>query len=455
MVRKATTGENLTALPGLQRILLYLGVIFAAAVPLLVSTGSTNPLLAAGLGLPLCSALLLARRSLWISAMAGAGALATLLFYGTRLGAVKSYEGLVDFADLGGNELASAVARGNLLLSAFGTAMAGALLIPIRRPSLARRIARRTVPRRVSPVFVVAVLGVLAGVLSVVFEAYVVEVQANGIFQAIWLAAATTPALLHRLSYRRLAVLAVAILMVAGFGANNRLSLLTPLIVYGVVWLYDSLCGKRATTRQIARLAFISVIVLIAIVPPFLLVTEARRGEAVGALYGRDLNARSTLASEQLMLDAFYVAVAREATMRPEGVFGRIATAPIPRFLWPEKPYSYDVEFRERHFPQLGGATPVGLAGTGYIALGGLGVVMAGLFVGRMLRWSAAIAIVAPVLGTIWAGVLLTFTLDVLRIGGLYRETVVLIVIALPLTWMGKRCVRYGTRYLDCHSSLA
>jgi hypothetical protein len=130
----------------------------------------------------------------------------------------------------------------------------------------------------------------------------------------------------------------------------------------------------------------------------------------------------TVVVQDQVSVDLLYLALAREARPRPLKFFERILTLPIPRSVWPGKPLSYDFEFRERYFPAFGGALPISLVGTSFLSFLLPGVILAGFLMGRLARCSAALVIRPSPQAVLFGAAILLFALDMVRVGGLYRE---------------------------------
>src|SRR6185312_15055392 len=107
--------------------------------------------------------------------------------------------------------------------------------------------------------------------------------------------------------------------------------------------------------------------------------TNSRRATVDTAVNGgKSQSIMSTLVGGQTLFDSLLIAVAREP--RPQGleIYGRVLAAPIPRAVWPDKPFSYDYDFRQRHFPHYEDAIPVSLVGTSFVSFLMPGAVVAG-----------------------------------------------------------------------------
>ena len=86
------------------------------------------------------------------------------------------------------------------------------------------------------------------------------------------------------------------------------------------------------------------------------------------------------------------------------------------------KPLSYDYGFRLRHFPQYDGGIPISLVGTAFLSFLLPGVVLAGLLVGAIAAAAGHLLSQPTQRSVLLAGSFVLLTLDVVRIGGFYRE---------------------------------
>jgi hypothetical protein len=128
------------------------------------------------------------------------------------------------------------------------------------------------------------------------------------------------------------------------------------------------------------------------------------------------------IANQDVITDSYLAATADPGSISLSGLATRIPFAPVPRALWADKPLSYDFAFREEFFPALVGALPITIVGTTYASVGFVGVIVAGVLVGRLARRATRSIDSNSFHERMAAGIVIVFILDLVRIGGAYRE---------------------------------
>jgi hypothetical protein len=234
--------------------------------------------------------------------------------------------------------------------------------------------------------------------------------------------AITTPAALWLAGYRRLSVLMLMLSIAGPFLKGGRQDVLTPMIVLLIVVIATR--RRRTSGRRDISVKMIAVVILIGVGAVGVTVgTSSRRATVDTAVNGgQSPSIVSTLVKDQQLFDVLLIAVAREP--RPQGleIYGRILAAPIPRAVWPDKPLSYDYDFRKRYFPEYEDAIPFSLAGTSFVSFLVPGAVLAGLLVASLALAAEALSGRTGQRSILVAALMAILVLDLIRIGGVYRE---------------------------------
>jgi hypothetical protein len=234
--------------------------------------------------------------------------------------------------------------------------------------------------------------------------------------------AITVPAALWLAGHRRLSVLLLVLSMAGPYLKGGRQDVLTPLIVLLIVVIATR--HRRTSGRRHISVKTIALVILIVVVAVgAAIATTSRRATVDTAVNGgQSPSILSTLVEDQTLFDSLLIAVALEP--RPQGpeIYGRVLSAPIPRAVWPDKPFSYDYDFRQRHFPHYEDAIPISLVGTSFVSFLAPGAVLAGLLVALLALAAEALLGRTGQRSILVAAVMTIFVLDLLRIGGVYRE---------------------------------
>ncbi len=253
--------------------------------------------------------------------------------------------------------------------------------------------------------------------------------------------AITAPAALWLAGHRRLSAVFLVLSMAGPYFTGGRQQVLTPLVVLLIAVLASR--ARRTSGRGRISVKAVAIVTLIVVVGVGAAIATTSRRAAVDNAEsgGKPPSLFSSLVLDQTLLDPLIVAVAREP--RPQGpeIYGRVLTAPIPRAVWHDKPFSYDYDFRQRHFPHYEDAIPISLVGTSFVSLLVPGVVLAGWLVALLALAAEWLLGRSGQRSILVAAVLVIFILDLIRIGGMYRELLtfvgsatgaVLITVAAP-----------------------
>jgi hypothetical protein len=409
------------------------GVALAILAGLAAPVLGRRELLAVGLALPL----LVACRTMVARPLGGVSlfifATGTLMLFGARLFSASPDSGLLSRVSMPMEEFRRAQLLGNGLLSLFGTGAALGMLGFLRRT---QRDALRVPPQQeYQPVrrsretwlcLGITLVGVAGGLVGT-GNASVLQLEPTSRpGQLLWQLATPVPGVLM-LRRRKLLALAVVVpIALVPIVTGRRQGLLTPLAFLAFAWMATSIPrGKQLRPSMLVRAGVLIALLLAAVAA----LSATKRTATLSSVYpGEKVNVLSILAKDQVSADLFYLAVAREPRPAPVDLFGRIVALPVPRALWPSKPLSYDHEFRERYFPEFGGSMPISIVGTAYLALLAPGVVMAGILVGRLARLAAVLLERRTVRDVLIGSALLMLALDLVRVGGFYRELLTFVV---------------------------
>jgi hypothetical protein len=249
-----------------------------------------------------------------------------------------------------------------------------------------------------------------------------------------WCSAPVPPAL-WLAGYRRLSVLLLVLNLAGPYLKGGRQDTLTPLVVLLIVMIatrHRRTSGHRDISVKTVALVILVVVAAVGVT----IATTSRRATVDAAVSGgKSPSIMSTLVERETLFDSLLIAVAREP--RPQGleIYGRVLAAPIPRAVWPDKPFSYDYDFRQRHFPHYEDAIPVSLVGTSFVSFLMPGAVLAGLLVASLALAAEALLGRTGQRSILVAAFLAIFALDLLRIGGVYRELLTFIasLLGVPL----------------------
>jgi hypothetical protein len=358
-------------------------------------------------------------------------ALALFYMFVPRLVGFDPSSGLVGKLPLTPQEIASNKTIAQFALIAFALPISLLyLLVPVRRPAHVPDIGDHRDPwrstLRLRRALVLGGLGSVAGVisgLSLGTAARSFEAGANpsplgllGFFST------TVPAGLWLAGRYRLSLVLLIASMVGPYLEGGRQAVLTPLLVL-VIAAVGTRSGVIARRRgfRVKVLVMVTAVVIAGVAT--VVATTSRRAAVETAVHGGERpSLTTTLVDDQTLFDPLLIAVAREP--RPQGmaIYWRALYAPVPRAVWPEKPLSYDYEFRQRYFAQYGDAIPISLVGTSFISFAFAGAMAAGLIVGALALSSEALLARVGQRGALMAALLAILALDVLRIGGFYRE---------------------------------
>lgn len=357
-----------------------------------------------------------------------------LLVYGVRLGDPSLQLGFVRLAGLSSSEFESSQLLGSALLSLFGLSYAlGATKAMSRATVFRLRGALNGFSRwrlfrsSYTAMLVALILCTVAGLALTFAEEMLQLLHLRGMAQMIWFLGACIPAVFLMRRRPLLAGLSLAWILAIGFSGNNRQGLLTPVVMLLLAGVATFSRPEPLNARTVVRSVGVCAVVGTVLLASVMWITDSRRAESSSALYQSAASGPlELLIRDQVILDVFYVALAREDVPQGPGIFLRTLAAPIPRVLWPAKPVSYDFALREEHFPSFGGATPIGIVGTSYLVGYLPGVLVAGWLLGRLGRASAHLVDLRTPQAVLVSGALTIFAADLIRIGGLYRETVVL-----------------------------
>jgi hypothetical protein len=229
----------------------------------------------------------------------------------------------------------------------------------------------------------------------------------------------TVPAALWLAGHRRLSVLLLVLGIAGPYLKGGRQDVLTPLVVLLIVVIATR--HRRTSGRRDISVKMIALVILIVVgTAGATIATNSRRATVVNG--GQSPSITSTLVEKPQLFDSLLIAVAREP--RPQGleIYGRVLAAPIPRAVWPDKPFSYDYGFRQRHFPAYEDAIPISLVGTSFVSFLAPGAVLAGLLVASLALAAEALLGRRGQRSILVAAIVAILILDLLRIGGMYRE---------------------------------
>ena len=229
------------------------------------------------------------------------------------------------------------------------------------------------------------------------------------------------PAALWLAGHRRLSVLLLVLSIAGPYLRGDRQAALTPLIVLLIVVIATR--HRRTSGRRDIPVKTIALVILIVVgaVGAAIATTSRRATVDTAENGGQSRSILSTLVEDQTLFDPLLIAVAREP--RPQGleIYGRVLAAPIPRAVWPDKPFSYDYDFRQRHFPHYEDAIPVSLVGTSFVSFLVPGAVLAGLLVASLALAAEALLGRTGQRSILVAAFVAILVLDLIRIGGVYR----------------------------------
>ena len=378
-------------------------------------------------------------------------ALGLVYFFVPRLVTFDPSSGLVAKVLLAPDEIETSKILSEAVLIAFASPIAllySAVPSPQRRPQDDERrqdAFRSTL--RIRTAIVLGVVGSLVGLangltlgtgsrsfesagaasfLSIVLEFFPITVPA-----ALWLA-----------GYWRLSVLLLVLSMAGPYLEGGRQGVLTPLIVLLIVVIatrHRRTSGRRDISVKTAALIILIVVGAVGAT----IATTSRRATVDAAVNGgQSPSILSTLVEDQTLFDSLLIAVAREP--RPQGleIYGRVLAAPIPRAVWPDKPFSYDYDFRQRYFPHYQDAIPVSLVGTSFVSFLVPGAVLAGLLVASLALAAEALLGRAGQRSILVAAIVTILVLDLLRIGGMYRELLTFVGSFLGVVLITKAATR-------------
>lgn len=353
-------------------------------------------------------------------------ALGLIYFFVPRLLTFDPSSGLVSNIPMtpGEIEASKTVAQGVLIAFALPIALVYRAVPMPQHPAQDDELCQETLRStlRVRTAIVLGVLGSLVGMLigltmgtrSRNFE----SAGAASPLNLVDFFTITAPAALWLAGFRRISVLLLVLSVAGPYLRGGRQDVLTPLIVLLIAVIAAK--SPRAFSRRRVSVKAIALVMLIVVAAiGATIATTSRRATSEG---GHLPPLFSTLVVDQTLFDPLLIAIARE--QRPQGpqIYGRVLTAPIPRAVWHEKPFSYDYEFRQRHFPHDENAIPISLAGTSFVSLLVPGVVLAGWLVALLALAAESLLGHAGQRSILVAAVLAIFVLDLIRIGGMYRE---------------------------------
>lgn len=271
------------------------------------------------------------------------------------------------------------------------------------------------------------VLGALAGLwgsLRYGVEARTLTPQTSTDPAGLLSAASTpVPAAFWLAGRRGWGLLLLAAIVSGAFLEGGRQAVTTPLVLFLVATAagrrdaYPAERGRRWRQRSVMLLIGIAVV---AVVTAVTITTRSTVATAVNG--GVRPSVVNSVVTDQSLFEPLVVAVAREGRPQWFSIYARALAAPVPRFLWKGKPLSYDYDFRLRHFPQYDGGIPISLVGTAFLSFLLPGVVLAGLLVGAMAAAAGHLLSQPTQRSVLLAGSFVLLTLDVVRIGGFYRE---------------------------------
>jgi hypothetical protein len=254
--------------------------------------------------------------------------------------------------------------------------------------------------------------------------------------------AITVPAALWLAGYRRLSVLLLVLSMAGPYLKGGRQDILTPMIVLLIVVIAKR--HRRTSGRRDISVKAIALVILIVVgAVGASIATTSRRATVDTAVNGQQSpSILSTLVEDQTLFDPLLIAVALEP--RPQGpeIYGRVLAAPIPRAVWPDKPFSYDYDFRQRHFPQYEDAIPISLVGTSFVSFLLPGAVLAGLLVASLALAAEALLGRTGQRSILVAALMAIFVLDLVRIGGGYRELLTFVGSVLGVVLITRPAIR-------------
>jgi hypothetical protein len=247
------------------------------------------------------------------------------------------------------------------------------------------------------------------------------------------------PAALWLGNRRRESIALLPLQMAGPYLQGGRQSVLTP----AVLLLFAMIAARRPTTdesrsrvlRRVGATAAI-LIVLLAVVAA---TTSKRTTVETAQNGGKPPSLAHSLIDNQTLLDPLIVAIAREPAPQLFDIYQRALAAPVPRLLWRQKPFSYDYDFRARHFPQYGDAIPISFVGTSYLSFLLPGAALAGSLLAYLAVAAERLLQRRGLRSVLFGGVVVLFSLDLLRIGGLYREVLTFTTGAICIVTISKR----------------
>jgi hypothetical protein len=242
------------------------------------------------------------------------------------------------------------------------------------------------------------------------------------------------------LGNRRRASIALLPLQMAGpYLQGGRQSVLTPLVLL----LFAMIAARRPTSDEtrsrVVRRVGATAAILIVLLAVVAATTSKRTTVETAQNGGKAPSLAHSLIDNQTLLDPLVVAIAREPTPQLFGIYQRALAAPVPRLFWSQKPFSYDYDFRARHFPQFGDAIPVSVVGTSYLSFLLPGAALAGGLLAYLAVVAERLLQRTGLRPALFGGAVVLLSLDLLRIGGLYREVLTFTTSAICILAISKR----------------
>lgn len=357
-------------------------------------------------------------------------ALGLIFFFVPRLLTLDPSSGLLAKIPMTPDEIESSKALTEAVLIAFALPIAlvfRAVPVPRRRhQDDERRQETLRSTLRVRTAIVLGVFGSLVGVAigltlgtrSRNFD----SANAMAPFSMLEFCAITAPAALWLGGHRRVSVLVLVLSMAGPYLKGGRQEVLTPLIVLMIVVIATRHRRTSWPRHRVVKAIAVVTLVVVAGVGATIATTSRRAPTEEAENGGKVPSLLTTLVDDQTLLDPLLIAVAREP--RPQGpqIYARVLAAPIPRAVWHDKPFSYDYDFRQRYFPHYEDAIPISLVGTSFVSLLVPGVVLAGWLVALLALAAESLLGRTGQRSVLIAAVLAIFVIDLLRIGGMYRE---------------------------------